>query len=294
MARSVQDIYDLVVQEKQSLNELSSLTPDPDTAAQFITDVNTTSRVAEWRLWTWVFSVVSRTIEEIFDRHKDEMEAIIDPVKKPGTINWYAQQVKLWQYGDALQFINNLFVYSPVNPANRIIKRVSVKESNLSPGQLIIKVAKEGNTGDLQALSNQELQQLADYLNDVRFAGTRLSVASLAPDSVQGAFDIYYNGQLNPASVSTNCDTALQAYLQKISSPDLSGQANNPDAILNVNQVIDALQAVPGVTDLVVTSLQVTAGLNSYPVSREFTSQSGYFTHKSNQGTVFTYNLIPV
>lgn len=294
MARTIQDIYDQVVQEKQTLSALSGLTPDPDTAAQFVSDVNTTSRVAEWRIWVWVFSVVSRTIEILFDRHKEEIEKVIDPIKKPGTINWYALQVKLWQFGDMLQFRDNLFVYDPVIPANRIVARVSIKESNLSPGQLIIKVAGAGNTGDLQPLTSQELQQLADYLNDIRFAGTSISLTSQAPDSVQGNFDVYYNGQLNPASVTTSCDAAIRAYLQLISSPDLSGQANNPDAIININQVIDAIQGVPGVTDVVVNSLQVTAGINVYTVSREFTSQAGYFTHKVTQGTTFSFNLIPV
>lgn len=294
MARSIQDIYDQVVQEKQSLSALSTLTPDPDTAAQFVTDVNTTSRVAEWRIWVWVFSVVSRTIEVLFDRHKEEIERVIDPVKKPGTINWYALQVKLWQYGDLLQFIDNMFVYSPVNPANRIVARVSIKESNLSPGNLIIKVAGVDNAGDLQPLTTQELQQLADYLNEIRFAGTSISLTSQAPDSVQGVFDVYYNGQATPASITAGCDAALRAYLQRISSPDLSGVANNPDAVINRNQVIDAGQSVPGVVDFVVSSLQVTAGINQFTVSREYTSQAGYFTHKATQGTTFTFNLIPV
>jgi hypothetical protein len=280
MARTILQIYDEIIQEKQSMSVLVDLQPGMDSAQTLLADLTSTSKVAIWRLWAFVTAVVMHTLEVYHDRHKAEVEDILSRAV-PGTERWYADRVREWQFGDSLQFVNNLYVYNPVDVSNRLVKRVSVRSAQ---SQVLVKVAKEDNSGDILPLSNSELVQLGDYLNEIRFAGTQVVLTSQQPESVQMVADVYYDGQLTPADMQSALLAAVQAYIINIPF----------DGEFTRNGIIDAQQNVPGVKDVAINLLTATAGSQVITVNRSYMSSAGYFTPKSNQGTSLTFNLIPV
>lgn len=283
MARTVLQIYDQIVAEKQNMPALSALQPSIDTSQNLLADLTTSSKVAIWRLWAFVTAVIIHTLEVYHDKHKEDVEDILSR-SVPGTLKWYSERVLEWQFGNSLVFLDNVYKYNPVVPANRIVKRVSVRDSQSAPGQVLVKVAKLDGFNQVLPLSAIELQLLSQYLDEIRFAGTRISLVSQNPDTIVGNFTIWFDGQLVPSAVQTDVDTAVKLYLRQIPF----------DGVFRVSDLILAVKAVPGVIDLQINSLSGVAGTNSTPISREYISQSGYFTDRTSQGYSLTLNMQPL
>lgn len=283
MARTVLQIYDQIIAEKQSMSALSALQPSIDTSQSLLSDLSTTSKVAIWRLWAFVTAVIIHTLEVYHDNHKMDVEDIISR-SVPGTIKWYSERCLEWQFGDALVFTDNVYKYNPVIPANRIVKRVSVRDTQNSPGQVLIKVAKVDALNNVLPLSATELQLFSQYLDEIKFAGTRISLISQNPDTIVGNFTIWFDGQLVPFTVLTEVDVAVKLYLRAIPF----------DGVFRVSDLILAIKAVKGVIDLQINSLIGVSGNNSTPIAREYLSQSGYFTDRPGQGFNLTLNMQPL
>lgn len=283
MARTVLQIYDQIVAEKQNMPALSALQPSIDTSQNLLADLTTTSKVAIWRLWAFVTAVIIHTLEVYHDKHKEDVEDILSR-SVPGTLKWYSERVLEWQFGNSLVFLDNVYKYNPVVPANRIVKRVSVRDSQNAPGQVLIKVAKLDGFNQVLPLTSTELQLLSQYLDEIRFAGTRISLVSQNPDTIVGNFTIWFDGQLVPSAIQTDVDTAVKLYLRQIPF----------DGVFRVSDLILAIKAVPGVIDLQINSLSGVAGTNTTPIFREYISQSGYFTDRTSQGYSLTLNMQPL
>ena len=176
MSRTISVIYDEIMAEKHSMEQLSALQPDEDTAQTMLTELTSTSKVAVWRLWAWLISVAIWTHEMLWDALKAEIDAIVDAAI-PGTAKWYREQVLAYQHGDELETIGNKIQYAGIIEAAQIIKQCSVEEYG---GQLKIKVAKADNV----PLATLESGGLAAYLAEVKFAGTALLIISDAADKL--------------------------------------------------------------------------------------------------------------
>jgi len=73
---------------------------------------------------------------------------------QPGTLAWWLDQVKNWQYGDELIFTDGVWKYETIDENKRIVKQVAVEPQ----GKLLVfKVAKESDTG-LIPLAAEELR----------------------------------------------------------------------------------------------------------------------------------------
>ncbi len=245
MARTIQQIYDAMITEKETRTELDLLQPKPDTSQTFLDDLTTTSKVAIWRLMFFVMAVAIWTHEKIFDLHIADVQAQAE-VLIPGTTQWLRQQALDFQFGDTLQFINNIFQYPVIDTAKQIIKRAAVIEVG---GQVILKVAKlTASVPD--KLDAAELTSFQSYVGQIKVAGIQIVIITADADLLKIAYNVHYNPQLLKStgeSIGTPgtfpVEDAINNFIQSLPF----------NGILNLTQLTDAIQAAEGVTDPIIT-----------------------------------------
>jgi hypothetical protein len=272
MARTIEAIYNEIITEKESNAQLTALVPNPDTAQTFLTDLTTASKVGIWRLCFWVVAVAIWTHEKIFDAHVAEIEVRANELIT-GTLRWYREQSKLFQFGDFLQWNDSTlkFEYLAGSTGPKIIKQSSAIEVS---DQLRIKIAKDDGAGGLVPLSSSEETAFTTYMNRIKFAGTNLSVTNINPDQLKIYLNIYYDpllidgsGFLLSDGVTRPIDLAIVSYIENLPF----------DGALNLTKFIDAIQLAKGVVDPVLVSANVAAGTSPYlPTGPNYVSAAGY------------------
>ena len=213
MARTIDKIQEQIITEKDRSQGLESL--------------NSTSKTAIWRVWTYITAVAIWTLENLFDLHKKEVDRLL-LTKKPHNLLWYKTKAEAFQFGSELKPGSDCYDNTGVDHVkvakSRIVKHVAVVE-NKKTGWVRIKAAKEVN-GELQKLSNEnpdELGALNRYMQHIKDAGVKLIVQSLPPDRLKMHIDIYYDamvldengGRLDGGSVKPVNDT-IDAYLRSL------------------------------------------------------------------------------
>lgn len=242
MARTITEIYNSLVVEKQTLASLDELSGEGTSsfAANLLAELDSRSRVAIWRLILYVVAVCAWTIENLMDGHKSEVSALA-AASIAGTTSWLVQQVKLFELGNATLTVSTdrRVIYAVSNPANRIITYAAAAREF---GRTVLKVAKDAG-GLPSPLTGPELSQVATYVSRIQFAGTRLAVVSRAADKLKISGDIYYDGLLDPDQVLADIETAVAGHLAAVPF----------DTAISLERLTDVIQSVTGVKDLVVT-----------------------------------------
>lgn len=277
MSRTIKEIYDQIIDQKQSFSELDIYLPNYTSGQGFtalLADLTTNSKVAIWRLWAFVVAVAHYFHERIFDQHKIEVQEIAKSMQV-GKLEWYAAEAEKFQFGFPLSFDNNTFRYYYIDSSSeaaiesRIISRVSAREvfsTNFSG--IRIKVAKLSGS-DLIALSEEELEALRFYFDKIGFAGIPIDVWSREADTLKYNLRIWFDGVLPENEVLTAIQEQLNSYLKSIPF----------DGILYRNKLIDTLQELAVVKDVEIISLQNQyAGLSLWiDIGRFVEPESGYF-----------------
>lgn len=251
MARTEDEIYQQILDEKQSRAELDGLT--------------SVSNTAIYTLWMYLTSRIIFYFEQIMDVFKGEVQTIIDS-NQYGTFTWWYNQAKAYQHGDLLVFINNVFKYPTVDPDKQIIKYCSVTDNG---GKVQIKVAKQVGSEPV-VLTVDELNGVVDYMSEIRPAGIPLTVQSLAADLVKLRLNVYYNANGDINIIRDAVQLAITNFLANIQF----------DGIFYINRLIDAIQAVPGVVNEQVEVLESAvkgSGDPYVPFTSKYSAKSGYF-----------------
>ncbi|GIJ93359.1 hypothetical protein CAPN002_05770 [Capnocytophaga stomatis] len=179
MARSIQDIQQEIYQSKE--NELA------------LTELNSTSKTAIWRLLIYIVSVAIWTLEKLFDLHKKEVDERLSELK-PHTARWYRNKALAFQYGFDLKEDSDIFDNKGNNEQaianSKIVKYSAVIEKDT--GQLIVKIATEQG-GKLQPISQTQQQAFEAYIAEIKDAGVRVAVTNYRPDRLILDFEIYYD-----------------------------------------------------------------------------------------------------
>lgn len=252
MAQSIEDIYQEILVEKTNKPELNTLTSP--------------SNVAVFKLWAYVMAVIHHLQQIIFDLFVSEVTEIADR-KQYGTKPWWAEKIKEYQHGDLLQFINNIFSYAVIDDTKQVVKLVSVSDER---GLVKIKAANLIAGVPTQLTVNQ-VNGLQDYAEEIRPAGTRIIVESLQADVIKFYLNIFYNAAADLPVVQAAVEKAILDYLA-IPSLDFDG-------MFYVNKLIDAIQAVPGVTkeQVVIVNIEAKNGADPYAqVTSKYQAKSGY------------------
>ena len=183
MARSLTEIQQSILNAKaqaSTLNALQVLT----TAEQNLSAANSTSKVAIWRLWVWIFSYVIYIHEQIIEKFAEN--------SRPHTINWYKNQCLNFLDGLPLVWLNEQFQYDLTNvidaDVRKIIDRCAILESN--SGELVLKIATDNN-GNTEPLTIAQLLRFTYYINQIKDAGNRIRIINQEADQLKIALTVY-------------------------------------------------------------------------------------------------------
>lgn len=274
MARKILDIYDAIIEEKQTLSSLDGLHPVNENSTQLLNDLNSDSKVAVWRLWAYITAVAIHVHEVYFDLFIHDAKKIIDTAAT-GTAAWYQRKILDFQYGDSLTYTDGKYIYSPIVEANRIISRCSIEER--SDGIVMAKVVKQEPP---VKLIEAERLALESYLHKIKFAGTRIGVVSLNADALTPNYDIYYDPIIPLSEVQADINLKVADFLENL---PFNGK-------FNITKFTDALQRCKGVLDPVVSQVKVKPfGGTDITVNNEFTPASGYVEMSDTIDNLFTF-----
>nr|DAP13721.1 MAG TPA: Baseplate structural protein [Caudoviricetes sp.] len=230
MARTIQEIQTFILQAKAQEPALNEL--------------NSTSKVAIWRLWVYIIAVAIWSLEKLFDQHRADIDKRLAELK-PHTARWYRSKALAFQYGfdllpDSDKFNNQGHTEEAIE-AGKIVKYSAVIESK-NEGRLIVKIA--GEQGEqLQPITDAQKQAFEAYLQEIKDAGVRLSVVNYQPDVLHLQMKIVYdplvldsNGQ-SIIHATKPVEEAIKSYLKRL---PFNGE-------LVLAHLIDALQQAEGV-----------------------------------------------
>jgi hypothetical protein len=275
MARSIDDI------QKQITDQVAA---DPDLVL-----LNSTSKRAIWRLWSYVVATSISVFEQLQDVFKKDIEATAAKAI-PGNAAWIQQKVFEFQYDSGtpqiVQLINLVPVYPLVDVNKRIVTRCSVR-TDLS-NNVKIKVAKGATPS---ALAGGEVSALQSYINIIGTAGIYYVVSSAAADALYVNADIYFQGQYSSV-ISTNVQAAINNYLAAIPF----------DGVVKISDLETAIKAVDGVNDVVFKNMRARKGtdlysagtdliLNNQEISRLWNTVAGYIISETDSGHTLTDSL---
>ena len=160
MSRTIKDIYNEAVAERNKRLELSEFKSD--------------SKMSVMNGILWVVAAVIYSFETLLDVFAvDITEAINGRIN--GTPNYYANALLQYQQGDELIVREDglAFGYAAVDETKRIITQVSYVESTDDQNidsKLILKVA-TGTKGNLEAISPEELIPINAYIGKITRIG---------------------------------------------------------------------------------------------------------------------------
>lgn len=256
MARKIKEIQEQII---------STMATDPYLSTYTWSD----SKVALWRLWTFVVAVCIWTLEELFDAHRSEMELKISAMR-PHKLSWYVNKAKAFQYGVALPLDSDEYV-EPTDDTSVAIVQYAAAIELLN--MIRIKVAK-GPATALEGLTLSELSSFTTYMNRIKDAGVRLHVTSGAPDTFRVSLKIFYDPLVLTAAGSRIDGTAVNPVMDAIKE----FLADLPfNGVFILNKFIAALQVVEGVKIGQVLAAQANYASTPFvPITVMYIPDAGY------------------
>lgn len=265
--RTIDEIYALMIAEKERHEVLNGLTSN--------------SKTAIWRLFMYIVAFAIYTHEQIFENHKSELEDILKK-DKSHTLLWYREKAKMFQYAfplipDTDQFDNTGKTEEEIQ-ASKIIKYAAISE-DLDDRRLILKIATEAN-GKLSPISNDQAEGFYKYANEYRDAGVKVTVINYLPDILSLKIRIFRDPNLldkngfHKLKGNKPVEDAINEFMKEL---PFNGE-------LRINKLIDKLQKASGVVDpwiLNCDSKWIDPSVGGYgqpePVQISKIPESGYF-----------------
>lgn len=275
MAQTTSEIYQQLIDEKNAMAELTALQPAIDDEQTLLSDLNTPSKVADWRLWLYVFALASRSLQQLWDNFSAIFKKQIEQAKA-GSAKWLQMKGLQYQAGFSLIWNGNEFVFDntgasdAVIEASKIVKALAIVETE---GQVVAKAATITG-GVLAQMSAPDVAGLASYLAKIAPAGTNLAVVSRPPDDLVFYADVLYD----PAILSSSGELINTPGTFPVTDAVKNYLSNLPfNGRFDTTALQDAIQGASGVRRVV---LHITyAGYGSlFPLSviDTYTPDAGY------------------
>lgn len=229
MSRTIREIYNEAVSERTRRLELSEYASD--------------SKLSILNGITWVVAAMIYTFEAILDVFAlDISQTLNDRIN--GTSKYYANALLRYQHADQLIVRDDglAFGYANEDPTKRIITQVSYSESTNDQSldnKLILKVA-TGVKGNLSEIGAEDLAMITAYINQIKFAGTRIEVLSRKGDVLIPRISVYYDGAVLESVIYDAIESALNAYIMNIDF----------DAGIYVSKILESIRRLEHVTDV--------------------------------------------
>jgi len=265
--RTIQDVIDEMVLDKQSKAELNDLT-NP-------------SNASIWYNILGLFATEVVILENLFAELEADLEVRKTEIPT-GTLKWYAAETLLYQFGDILEIINGIPSYSVIDELKQIIKVSSATEQS---GFVLIKAAKLDVSDNPEKLDPSELSGLTQYWIEKRFAGTAVQVISQDGDQMQVTALIEVDGQIIAADGQSVANPGVYPVEEAIKTYWRNLDFNGKYTIMGM---VDAIQAATGVQNVVVNLVEAKAfDAVSYVdvtalTDQSYTAAAGYIVEDAN------------
>ena len=268
-ARSVKDIFDEMVAEKEKYPSLAPLTNNRDTS-----------------VWRNLFMVVAKTINAVETSLEAKVNDLTEVGKsRPvGTNKWYADEFKKFQLGYDLVYDTSLgrWAYRTLDESAQIIKSCSVTAEGR---RLLIKTAKMNSDGDaLVGLDNDEKTAFLAFVSKVILVGTGVQSRVTADgDLLRLTINIKVNPNIINSSGQSVSNTSEYPCEDAIKKCLLDHGLDNFDSVFSLNMIENALLSLDGVQTVNITAATATPQAAGYPTTDikanalgEYTSFAGY------------------
>ncbi len=314
MARTIAEIQQEILLEKEKHSELSVLT--------------STSKTAIWRLWVYIVATAIWLHEKIVDKN-----ALLS---RPHTLFWYKEQALNFLYGVDLEWRDGYFQYPKLSKEKieelSVVKYCAISErlfedietsnteslSNIiseyyynQVGVLTLKVAKEGEGGNRIPLEGIELRAFKAYMNQIKDAGTQLRIVSNKGNAIAIELEVFVDPLLiYPGSDSSKGISNSGKSLSNLSVEPVKDTIEEYLSTLEFNgafvptYLIDKIQQIPGIELPILRSVIIDSDetgrrevvyndIDSKSESPFFVPSSGYFDlEKSDLKITYkAYNL---
>lgn len=198
-----------------------------------------TSAAAEWRLWVHCVAYAIYMFELVLDAFKAEMDA--DAEKEvAGTLTWYNDKCYEFQMGHELVFdtVTGLLEYEQADEAARVIKIASVNVAE--DGTIFFRVATKDEEGKVVPITSNQLLNFKNYIDAIKFAGTKSTVISTDADEVRYQLTVYYNPANPVETVRLNVLSALEEFKTSQKFGGVIYRHKMLEAVTSVNGVVTA------------------------------------------------------
>lgn len=276
MSRTINDIYKEAVEERNKRLELKEFKSD--------------SKLSVLNGITWAFAAVIHSFETLLDVFAIDISNAMNN-RINGTPAYYANALLQYQKGDTLVVREDglAFGYAAVDKTKQIITQVSYVESTQDEAldsTLILKVA-TGEQGKLAMIPKEELLMINAYINQIKFAGTRINVISREGDVLIPKVTAYYDGAVTEAEVFDNIEEKLNEYIMNAAF----------DSSVYTSKIMEVIKSAEHVTDVYIDpdeSPQQGIFLACYnadghiesqkKIGRVMQTESGYLRQSSGKG----------
>jgi hypothetical protein len=215
--------------------------------------LDSTSKVAVYRLFSFIIASAIWVLEKLFETHYLECRQLISD-QKNGRKSWYRTLALNFQYGfdlvtDKDYFVNGNATTEQIE-ASKIVKYAAVAEPD-DESRIIIKIAGETN-GFLSPITPEQKEAFQAYIKDTKWAGTKTTVINYLPDrlylNIQIKRDalVLDNSGMSILNANFPVNEAIQEFMKELPF----------DGDLMSSALVDKLQIVPGVLDATVVSAE--------------------------------------
>lgn len=275
--RTIDEIYQELLTEKQTLASLNGLTTAVVDEATLISELDA-GTAADWVLQLYNMAVATHLTDIATLSGVGEIETTIQNQIVP-TANWYIGKAKEFQNGDSLIIdpVTYQVTYATITPANQIIASCTTLELE---NRLVLKVRRVST----DILSAGELTAFNSYMQNVKSAGTQIEVQNYAADELTLNMTIIYEGNKTEAATQSLVEAAINNYIVNLAF----------DSKFYTTQLVDALQQVDGVID---PRFDSASALDSLAVTtaftHEYTSNAGYMVINGTTPLSTTITYVP-
>lgn len=231
--RTIDEIYQELLLEKQNLTALNGLLPQGITDENSLVAALGSSKVAEWLLWLYNMAVEVHITELRTLTAVEDIDEIFE-TKEVATERWYIERALEFQLDDTLIIdpITYQITYATLDTIAQIIASCTTKTF---ANKLFLKVRRK----DTDLLTAPEKVQFETYMNQVKIAGTDVTVENFEGDLFTLNMTIIYDGTVDINDVETLVEDTINNYIVNLDF----------DSKFVTSAMIDALQALDEIID---------------------------------------------
>lgn len=269
MARTVDEIYNSIITEKEKYASLNNLTNTRNTSV--------------WRSIYYSVAVAISVFEQLNDLFIRDLKKIRDQLPV-GTRYWYKEIMLKFQLGYSLVY--NRSTYRLEYPIIDEDAQIIAAASALNEGDnVVIKVAKytDDTKSELTNLNVNEFNSVNFYLNDYKFAGVTTKLISLEADMLRLNIDIKVDKSLINNEGQSVDDENVYPVEDAINLFLFNEAKSDFDSTFKLQNLISEIKDVEGVLNLNVTgcSAKPTTAVNFLDIL-----DTQFLTYQSTAGYI--------